>query len=701
MCLCNLWYAQTSAQLQENAIPLSDVENLPALTHFKELSFADSSFCMNMAGSVHRLAKQNKFACPIDTDLDPGNAGEWTKTPGGRVWRLGIRSENAYSLYVSMRFLLPPGVKLFVYAPGYRDLRGAFTSRNNNPAEILSIAPIRGDRIVIELNQPSSMQEFGIIRITKVYHDYYNIFKDPAFPGLKSSMACDEDINCANGRYWQTEKRSVCKIISNGGMGTGTLVGNTSGSSTPYLLTAYHLISTAEIAAGAIFLFNNETTDCQENITTSVQSISGASLVATTEHQLDFALLKLSGKPPPSFQPFYAGWDARNIISQKEVCIHHPFGNYKQIAIDYHPVKIEDIGEGFDANSTWKISHWEAGTTEMGSSGAPLFNEQHRVIGTLTGGRSTCGYPMDDYFTRIGVAWDTYPDPSNQLKYWLDSAQTGNLVSDGYDPYGFTSEFCDTVWNFFSDDKLGLSNEGLTWGWISGHSPAGYTHFAERYDSPGPLHLSGVYLHVAKAYAAEPLANIEVKVWDGNQYPEKECYTKLLFFRDLQPEKVNYIAFDSVLKTSGPFFAGYKINYNTVSDTFALYHVLDRGYTKASSMYLYHNGWYRAKEPEAFGIATSLALGISACYGRSSVPVADMLNVYPNPCVKRLTIDIPGGMSVHELICYDANGRRMPVSLRQTEEANTLYFNLRQGIYFLKILTEEKIFTARFIVIAE
>ena len=174
-------------------------------------------------------------------------------------------------------------------------------------------------------------------------------------------------------------------------MGTGTLIGNTSGNSTPYILTASHLITSAEIAAEALFIFNFETTGCKGEPTATIQSLSGATLLSTTNNQVDFALMKLYELPPPSYQPFYAGWDARNIISQSGVCIHHPFGESKQIATELHPVVSEDIGEGFDTNSTWKILHWEIGTTELGSSGAPLFNEKHRMFGTMTGGRSTCG----------------------------------------------------------------------------------------------------------------------------------------------------------------------------------------------------------------------------------------------------------------------------------------------------------------------
>jgi len=702
ICFCCYCYVQPSGQVHKNAIPLSFTENLPEIKYYEVMPSVDSPLCVNNYSSSNSYAKQLRFACPIIINLNPDNSGQWEETPGGHVWRIGIQSQNAHSLYLTLRYFLLPGTNMFVYKPGYQELRGAYTYRNNNSARKLSISPVPGDRLIVELNAPLSQHSFGELEITKVYHDFRNVFKITSQQNHKSSIInnCNEDINCANGQFWQTEKRAVCKIISNGLMGTGTLLGNTSGSNTPYILTAYHLVNSPENATAAIFLFNYETKGCQEELTTKFQSLSGATIISTTDHQLDFTLMKPYEKPPPIYQPYYAGWDATNYTTGTHVSIHHPFGNYKQIAIEYHPLISEDIGKGFDSNSTWKVSHWELGTTELGSSGAPLFNEEHRLVGTLTGGRSTCGYPRDDYFTKFGVCWDTYSDSSNQLKYWLDSAQTGQLISDGYDPYGFNSEFCDTAWNFFSYDRIGISNAELQWGWISGHSSAGYTRFAERFEPAGILQINGVYLNVAKAVYKNPLAYIELKVWSGGSFPENEIYSQLLFLKDLQSNKVNYVPFDTVFKIREPFFVGYNIIYNTVSDTFALYHTLDRGPTSPSSMFLYRNNWYHSESQEALKIYASLGIGISECYGKSRKPFPVVLNIYPNPCTNFISFDMPGRINVHEVKCYDNNGRLMHVDFKQTENGNRLYFNLETGIYFLKIITTGgKPYIGRFVVI--
>ncbi len=679
-------------QMHDSAVPLSATENLPAISYYEDLPAINITQCKS-----EYPEEVIQFACPIYTDFDPYQSGEWTETQNGSIWRIGIQSKNAYSLYLKMIISLSPEAKLFIYAPGYHNLKGAFTSANNK-SEVLTIAPIPGDQLIIELNLPDTVvHNFGELKIIKVYHDFLDIFKQSSIQGRQSN-ACDEDINCVNGSYWQTEKRSVCKIISNGGMGTGTLIGNTAGSNIPFVLTARHLISSEEIAAESLFLFNFESAGCGEGLASNSSSLSGANIVATTDHKVDFVLLKLKDTPPPSYQPFYAGWDAKNTNPQTGVCIHHPFGGPKQIAKEYHQIANEDIGQGFDANSTWKISHWEFGSTQPGSSGAPLFNENHRLVGTLSGGRSSCNYPKDDYFTKFSVAWDAYPHHLNQLKHWLDVDRTGQLVLDGYDPYGFNAGFCDTAWNISNHDLIGLSNTDLTWGWISGHSSAGYTQFAERFEAEGVLQINGVYLNVAKAFSSDPLAHIEVMVWEGDQYPEMEIFSKLVFIKNLEPNTVKYVAFDTVLSNSGPLFIGYKIKYSEPSDVFALYHAMDRGKARPSSMYIYRNSWYASEDPRAFDMATSLGIGISACYSKPTPPITTKINVYPNPASGSITLDLPNRLPIHKVICYDASGRLMAVQLEQNEAGNKLYFNLKPGIYIIKIITTEKAFSSRFVV---
>jgi len=692
-----------SAQLKENAIPYSVSENLASITSYIEMEPVDNQKCDSISFLQQNLKlKKFNFAISFETDLSPQNSGEWTETSKGKVWRLGIRSSGAFSLYFTFNtFYLIKGVKLFVYSPDYEQLLGAFTSKNNNINNTLSVAPIAGYKAIIEINVPKNIDGYGSIKISKVYHDYMNQFGEKTSLMIKSLHAndCDENINCENGKYWQTEKRSVCKIVIDGGLCTGTLIGNTSGSNEPYLISANHTIFDSAHAANAIFYFNYEKPSCNTDEINYYHTLSGASLVATTEYKLDFSLIRLNDVPPVSYFPYYAGWNVSGNAPQGGICIHHPLGYVKQIAIENHPLVTDRFSENYDPASTWKVRHWEIGTTEAGSSGAPLFDDRYRLVGTLMGGKSTCGYPIDDYFTKLSLSWDFYPSSENNLKYWLDPINTGEDIIDGYDPYGFNPGFCDTAWNFQNYQDLELSDLGLKWGWISGHNSAGITQFAEKFVSSSSIQIPGIFMHVAKAYNANPLSNIIIKVWEGEKIPENEIYRSIFFIRDLQPNIINYIGFDSLITVKGNFFLGYEVNYSHPMDTFAIFHTNNSKYQEVSSMYIYIDSWQNINSCSCIGIAPSLGIGIVECYGQVRRPLISNIHVYPNPCVDFLFLDIPTESKLYSVLCYDASGRKVPVFLEHSVETNRLDFDLPSGFYLLKIVTDNRLYSTKFVVI--
>lgn len=689
-----------ASQIHENSIPFSVNEKLGAITTYVEMASVDNEMMINENKKQQADGIKNyKFAKLFNVDLSPENSGEWQETGEGKIWRLGIRSKNAYSVYLTFdSFWLNRGVKLFIYSPDYSDFKGAFTQKNNTGSHILSVSPIAGEALIVELDIPKEIDDYGKLHVSKVYHDFINEFGKKNTPSLKNAYDnnCVEDINCNNGKYWQTEKKAICKIVVNGEMCTGTLIGNTSGDKEPYLLTANHCIYNGFQASESIFFFNYEYPSCNSTIINDEQSLSGATLIATTDQKLDFTLIKLNDIPPVSYMPFYAGWDARDTPPQSGVCIHHPWGMEKQIAIEYHPLITGSFGQWFDTLSTWRVSHWEVGTTQPGSSGAPLFNSQHRLVGTLTGGIATCENPVNDYFTKFKLDFDRYPDSINQLKYWLDPLQKESSYMDGYDPYGFNSSICDTGWNIQNNEELDLSNSGLLWGWISGHNSSMYTEYAEKFYSPSSLQISGFLINVAKAYNAQPLSNIVIKVWEGDVTPLKEIYSKMIFIRNFQPNAINYVGFDSTLKVTGNFYIGYSINYSSQLDSFAVYHAMNRGVSSPSTFYFYNGTWQNSN---TLGLSTSLDIGVVECYGKVHRPEVNSLNVYPNPCKNFIYVDVPNTMTIYGIECSDLTGKIIPISYQLSEDSNKVDFNLSSGIYILKILTKGHQYFSRIIVL--
>ena len=79
------------------------------------------------------------------------------------------------------------------------------------------------------------------------------------------------------------------------------------------------------------------------------------------------------------------------------------------------------------SGKAWKVSSWDIGTTEGGSSGFPLFNNStHRIIGQLSWGESECDIinPLvnngrSDYFGQLYSSLSGNGTTFNSLKDWL------------------------------------------------------------------------------------------------------------------------------------------------------------------------------------------------------------------------------------------------------------------------------------------
>ncbi len=442
------------------------------------------------------------FAYPFDTLINATEHGTWETLPdGSRIWRLSIYSRDAQSINLIFgSFRLPAGAAMYLYTPGYADLRGSFTSENQTATGVLATVPLPGDRITVELDVPANPEFLPVLEIVKVSHDFKGFFSSL----LKESynVDCNVDINCPPGDAWQTEKRAVVKFVRGGiWLCSGSLINNARNDGRPLLLTANHTIGTATHAEQSIFFFRYERPTCDSGNGTLQYSLSGSKLLATTS-KLDFSLVELSTVPPQSYDPYFAGWDRRVLPYLDTVtCIHHPNGSLKKISKSYHRVVTGDFGGGYDSNTHWKISAWDLGTTEPGSSGSPLFNADHRIVGDLTGGDASCSYNFNDYFEKFSVSWDKYADSSNQLKYWLDPEQSGVFVVNGYDPYSGGKPVANFSIRpqqiqvgrkvYFTDLSAGMPT---SWHWSFENGTPATSDFSEpnaiKFDQPGNYHVS-------------------------------------------------------------------------------------------------------------------------------------------------------------------------------------------------------------------
>lgn len=156
---------------------------------------------------------------------------------------------------------------------------------------------------------------------------------------------------------------------------------------------------------------------------------------------LDFTLVKLSVSPPDNFMPYYAGWNRSESPAEQTTAIHHPQGDVKKISRDFDPPQtgyhVPNYYHEYVLYSHWRILRWDLATTEAGSSGCPLFDENKRVVGLLTGGEANCVSSINDYFTKFDYSWDYYQKSYKNLKTWLDPLNSGVITVDGLDYNAF------------------------------------------------------------------------------------------------------------------------------------------------------------------------------------------------------------------------------------------------------------------------
>ena len=361
---------------------------------------------------MERTSSQQKpyrFANPISVDFNMNTHGTWNiNDDGSSIWQFRIESPGAHSLnLIYDRFNIPEGAEFFVYSEDREMVLGAFTNYNHKPHGGFSTAPIVGDAIILEYNEPASPEFSGEISIDIVAHDYRDVFFNEE-RGYGDSGSCNNNVNCAVGDDWRDEIRSVAMILTSGGsrLCTGSLVNNTSQDLAPYFLTANHCLGGNN---SWIFMFNYESPSCNNQNGPTNMTVSGSSLLANSSTS-DFALLLLNETPPESYNVHYAGWDISGSTPSIPVGIHHPSGDIKKISFDYNNAS--------NSGNYWDVNNWEDGTTEPGSSGSPLFDGvTQRIIGQLYGGTASCTSITYDTYGKTSTSWNlgmsNYLDPNN------------------------------------------------------------------------------------------------------------------------------------------------------------------------------------------------------------------------------------------------------------------------------------------------
>lgn len=384
------------------------------------------------------------FAVDLPVHVSPATHGEWhTDAAGHAVWQMRIRSEGAESLNLGFsEYQLPPGAEL--YLSNEQDRYGPFTAADNKPHAEFWSPLLTGDELLVELVLPDQDRSAAKLLITTVNHDFEGV-------GDLLSGDCNLDVACGAAEgfpqidNYRDVIRSVAAYTLNGrDQCTGFLVNNVNQDGRPLFLTAEHCRVTEGNAASIVIYWNYQNSACR--LPGSPESglsgdgsrqvfNSGARVLAYSPTS-DFMLLELDAPVNPLANAYFAGWSAEASLPKKGVAtVHHPGVGEKRISFSDRPITPSDAfgNEIFGETNYLQVPSWDIGTTEGGSSGAPLFDHDGLVRGHLFGGAASCTNDGSDIFGFVHRDWTGDGTPQTRLKDWLDPCGTGRLKYRGLD----------------------------------------------------------------------------------------------------------------------------------------------------------------------------------------------------------------------------------------------------------------------------
>lgn len=475
------------AQENTGGLPLSMVstEAANAEQYFTPVVYKAPSLQQVMADDAKASRmdpKPYRAGVLINTDFSFPESGTFiTLADGKRIWRAQMNVTNAPAtvLYYD-QFKLPQGVKFYLTNGNQKQVLGAFTSDNNNNENLFATQEVQGGIVNFELDIDKNVSNKDIkLHVNKAGYMYRAVehlqyfagnddngtaTKPTADPFAGLSSTCEVNAICPAGQAFPEQRKATVRIImplGNNYVGfcTATLINNTKGDCTPYLLTATHCEGTNSKIntpySQWMFYFNFESPDCAgASVAPNGQYMTGAQFVARADYNDnnpaiigDFLLLKLNNKVPVSYGAYFAGWNRAASLPANATYINfsHPTGDMKKLAVA-NSIYANGTFNQFSIQGTHWGVQFTTGGNEGGSSGSALFDANGRIVGDLSGGSEEQGCAQwlnvhgdtailgqDAVYSKISRNWE-YPEGNGlataQLKPWLDPTGTGAITTN-------------------------------------------------------------------------------------------------------------------------------------------------------------------------------------------------------------------------------------------------------------------------------
>ncbi|KAI8386824.1 trypsin-like cysteine/serine peptidase domain-containing protein [Blakeslea trispora] len=363
-------------------------------------------------------------------------------------WKIKIHSPGALSLSLIFdQWQTPLGASLYIM-----NRNGQRQYLNLSPDKTqLATWPMTGDTLYVVYESSSSFQLIPHLHISRVIYGYlpmpfldmFSIYESSQEIVLKSnpnrSGRCNIDYACdAIGSYWSKEASSIAILLTNENQRycTGAFINNIEQDGRQLLLTANHCIIDATTSMTDMVLLNYQKPFCDSSNTFKKKlEILRGLVLQNSSSVSDYAIFEVQERIPEEYDAYLAGWTTEAKPDWPLVGIHHPQGDFKKLSVYNSSLKLSCWDE-CPKKSHWRVEKWTRGTTESGSSGSPLFDAHHRIVGQLHGGRAACwnknGYDMYGSFReswQLGLSdvLDPYSRTSKQQLVKLDGIYLNTL----------------------------------------------------------------------------------------------------------------------------------------------------------------------------------------------------------------------------------------------------------------------------------
>jgi lysyl endopeptidase len=355
----------------------------------------------------------------------------WLATSdGGRAARIEVRSPDAKAMRVAMQLpATDPDLSVrFVGSSADAVVFGpipANTIAEDTERFGLYWSPVLpGDVATIEFHAgPGAELDGLVLTLPRVSHQVVgnaelSALSAKTLADIGRAKICNIDVACVTPQTTAlaNASKSVAEMLftSDQGVGllcTGTLLNDSVKSSTPYLFSAAHCMTSASVAHTLNTFWFFDAKSCGSRTPSPyVQTIGGAALLGRSQDN-DWALVRLNQAPPAGV--IFSAWRVDPVpIGTVTMTLHQPEGDLKkwsQGSVSAYTFYADTLVHG-----TFNEVHYTQGITEAGSSGSALMTylasgDYYEVRGGLSEGDPfACTTPSSlpdpkllDYYTRL------------------------------------------------------------------------------------------------------------------------------------------------------------------------------------------------------------------------------------------------------------------------------------------------------------